>query len=211
MHVSEQCIRWFRSVASSRNTSRLAATRYCAAAVLGWFAATSVQAACAPNLDFQFRRLGSDEQVKLCEAYGDRVVLVVNTASKCAFTPQYEGLEALHARFADRGLVVLGFPSNDFGNQEPGAEAQIQDFCRLTYGVQFPMFEKTTVRKGAAHPFYQRLAQQAGEYPRWNFHKYLLDHSGRLVASYVSQTAPDDPRLLKQLEALLQQRQQQGR
>lgn len=169
-------------------------------------AASTAQAACPATLDFEFRRLGTQERVRLCEGYGDRVVLVVNTASKCAFTPQYEGLEAMHRRLADRGLVVLGFPSNDFAGQEPGTEKQIQSFCRLTYGVQFPMFEKTRVREGVAHPFYRQLAELAGEYPRWNFHKYLLDHRGRLVGSYISQVAPDDPRLVQAVETLLSKR-----
>ena len=103
-------------------------------------------------LDHDVRKLGSDEVVNLKEAYEGKVVLIVNTASKCAFTGQYEGLEALYKKYAERGLVVLGFPSNDFGAQEPGTETEIQNFCRLTYSVQFPMFAKTRVRKGFADP-----------------------------------------------------------
>ena len=139
----------------------------------------------------------------LCEAYAGKVVLVVNTASKCAFTPQYEGLEALHAHYASRGLVVLGFPSNDFGAQEPGSEAQIQSFCRMTYGVQFPMFEKTHASRHNADPIYRLLASLAGEYPQWNFHKYLIDRQGRLVGSFRSHVAPDDPALISAIEELL--------
>ncbi len=113
-------------------------------------------------LDLDARRLGSEETVNLKEAYGGKVVLVVNTASKCAFTGQYEGLEALYAKYRDRGLVVLGFPSNDFGGQEPGTEAQIKDFCRLTYSVKFPMFAKTQVKKGKADPLFPPLARPPG-------------------------------------------------
>ena len=112
------------------------------------------------SLDFDVRRLGSDEIVNLKEAYGGKVVLIVNTASKCAFTGQYEGLEALYAKYRDRGLVVLGFPSNDFGGQEPGTEEQIKDFCRLTYSVKFPMFAKTEVKKGKADPLVHRRLQR---------------------------------------------------
>jgi glutathione peroxidase len=154
-------------------------------------------------LDFDARRLGSDEIVNLQQAYGGKVVLIVNTASKCAFTGQYEGLEALYARYRDRGLVVLGFPSNDFGGQEPGTEAQIQDFCRLTYSVKFPMFAKTEVKKGKADPLFQALAEAAGRYPKWNFHKYLLDREGRLVDDYLSWTSPQSGTVTKAIEKLL--------
>jgi len=159
--------------------------------------------ACPPTLDFSFRPLGGREPVQLCDRYAGKVVLVVNTASKCGFTPQYEGLEALYDRYKDRGLVVLGFPSNDFANQEPGDEQQIQEFCRLTYGVRFPMFEKIHAAQANASPLYRALGDAAGEYPRWNFHKYLLDRSGRLVGSYRSQVEPDDPRLVQKIEELL--------
>mgnify|MGYP001821419680 FL=1 len=123
--------------------------------LLAFFTLGSVQAATPTDqhlLDHDVRRLGSDEVVNLKTAYGDKVVLIVNTASKCAFTGQYEGLEALYEQYRERGLVVLGFPSNDFGGQEPGSEQQIQDFCRLSYSVKFPMFGKTSVKKGSADP-----------------------------------------------------------
>ena len=107
-----------------------------------------------PLLDQDFRRLASEEVVNLGDAYGGKVVLVVNTASKCGNTPQYDGLEKLYEQYQDDGLVVLGFPSNDFFGQEPGTEEEIQEFCRLTYGVRFPMFEKVTVKEGSAHPFF---------------------------------------------------------
>ena len=154
-------------------------------------------------LNKEFRYLAKEETVNLEKAYGGKVLLIVNTASKCGFTPQYEGLEALHASNAERGFAVLGFPSNDFMGQEPGSEEQIREFCTLTYGVKFPMFEKLVVRGKGAHPFYKELAQAAGEAPKWNFHKYLIDRNGKLVGSFGSRTAPDDPKLLEQIELLL--------
>ena len=154
-------------------------------------------------LDHDVRRLGSDEVINLKETYAGKVVLIVNTASKCAFTGQYEGLEALYDEYRDRGLVVLGFPSNDFGGQEPGTEAQIQDFCRLTYSVRFPMFAKTHVRKGKADALFQGLTEAAGRYPKWNFHKYLLDREGRLVDNYLSITSPRSGTIVKAIEKLL--------
>jgi glutathione peroxidase len=128
---------------------------------------------------------------------------MVNTASKCGFTGQYEGLEALYDKYRDRGLVVLGFPSNDFGNQEPGTEAQIQEFCRLTYSVQFPMFEKVHVKKGNADPLYQYLAQQTGVYPKWNFYKYLIDREGKVVDYFSSITSPESKKMVQAIERLL--------
>jgi glutathione peroxidase len=160
-------------------------------------------AACAPALDFEVRRLAGDEKVRLCDAYQGKVVLVVNTASKCGFTGQYEGLEALYEKYKERGLVVLGFPSNDFANQEPGTEEQIQKFCRLTYSVQFPMFEKVHVKKGKADPFYQSLAEQTGAYPKWNFYKYLIDKEGNVVDYYSSVTSPESKKLVTRIENLL--------
>ena len=154
-------------------------------------------------LDHDVRRLNGEEVVNLSEAYEGKVVLIVNTASKCAYTDQYEGLEALNKIYRDKGLVVLGFPSNDFAGQEPGTEKQIQDFCRLTYSVQFPMFAKTSVKKGSADPLYNGLAKAAGRYPKWNFHKYLIDREGRLVGDFLSATPPESRRLIEAIEALL--------
>lgn len=158
---------------------------------------------CPDTLNFTVRSLNQDQDVNLCEAYAGKVILIVNTASKCAFTSQYEGLEALYKTYKDRGLVVLGFPSNDFANQEPGTEAEIQTFCRMTYGVQFPMFAKTRVRKNQADPLYQKLGETAGSWPKWNFHKYLLDREGQLVGSYGSFTGPQSKKLIRQIESLL--------
>lgn len=165
--------------------------------------ANSAYPACSASLDFHKRPLGAEKQVHLCEVMGGDVVLVVNTASKCAYTPQYDGLEKLYERYRERGLVVAGFPSNDFAGQEPGTEKQIQDFCRLTYGVEFPMFEKIRVKGASADPFYKYLAAATGEQPRWNFHKYLIDRNGRVVASFPSQVTPNDKRLVSKIEELL--------
>jgi len=158
---------------------------------------------CPDTLAHTKRSLADDKEVNLCETYLGKVVLIVNTASKCGYTYQYDGLEALYRDYQDRGLVVLGFPSNDFGNQEPGTEQQIQHFCRLTYGVQFPMFEKTQVARGTRDPLYKALAEQAGEYPRWNFHKYLLDRNGKLVGSFPSNVEPRGQQLIQAIEKLL--------
>jgi glutathione peroxidase len=158
---------------------------------------------CPDTLNFIVRTLNDEQQVNLCEAYAGKVVLIVNTASKCAFTSQYEGLEALYETYKDRGLVVLGFPSNDFANQEPGTEAEIKTFCRMTYGVQFPIFAKTRVRKNHADPLYQKLGETAGSWAKWNFHKYLLDRDGQLIGSYGSFTGPQSKKLVKQIESLL--------
>ena len=156
-----------------------------------------------PLLDQTFRKLASEEEVNLCEAYHDKVVLVVNTASKCGNTPQYDGLEKLHAEYGEAGLVVLGFPSNDFAGQEPGTEAEIQSFCRLTYNVKFPMFEKTIVREDEAHPFFAELAAASGTYPRWNFHKYLIGRDGRLIRDFSPSTRPYDAEVIAAIEAAL--------
>ncbi|HVF36224.1 MAG TPA: glutathione peroxidase [Candidatus Saccharimonadia bacterium] len=163
-----------------------------------------VAVGCADLLDAEFRPLAGKDKVRLCDRFDGKVLLVVNTASKCGFTPQYEGLEALHSKYEPKGFSVVGFPSNDFMGQEPGTEAEIRDFCTLTYGVKFPMFEKVTVKKGTAVPFYDALAAQAdGEYPGWNFHKYVVDRNGKVVASYGSKTKPDDAELAALIEKLL--------
>lgn len=159
--------------------------------------------ACPENLDFSFRPLLGEKPVHLCEEYAGKVVLVVNTASKCGFTSQYEGLEQLYREFGKQGLVVLGFPSNDFGGQEPGTEAEIKAFCRSTYGVEFPMFEKTSVKTGGNNAFFQRLAAVSGEAPKWNFYKYLLDREGNIVKVFSSMTAPDAERLRESIKSLL--------
>jgi len=154
-------------------------------------------------LDHDFRRLAVREEVNLCDAYGGQVILVVNTASKCGNTPQYDGLEDLYSQYGDQGLVVLGFPSNDFMGQEPGTEEQIEEFCRLTYGVKFPMFEKTTVKGSDANPFFVALAESSGTYPTWNFHKYLIGRDGKLIAEFSPRTKPDNAELLAAVKSAL--------
>ena len=154
-------------------------------------------------LDQDFRRLASDETVNLGDEYAGKVILVVNTASKCGNTPQYEGLEKLYEEYGDQGFVVLGFPSNDFMGQEPGTEEEIQEFCRLTYKVKFPMFEKVTVKEGDAHPFFDDLAAAAGTYPRWNFHKFLIGKDGQLIREFSPRTQPYDDKLVEELQTAL--------
>ena len=160
-------------------------------------------AACAaPLLQLTFARLQDEAPQPLCQ-YAGKVLLVVNTASFCGFTPQYEGLEALHAKYAARGLVVLGFPTNDFGQQEPGSAKQIAELCFNTYGVKFPMFAKTTVKGTLANPLFVSLAQATGQAPGWNFHKYLVDRQGRAVGSFDSNVTPTSPALVARIEAAL--------
>jgi len=157
---------------------------------------------CPALLDHEFNRLQTGQPETLCQ-YRGKVLLIVNTASYCGYTHQYEGLEALYRKYKDRGLVVLGFPSNDFGAQEPGSNREIAQFCRLTYGVQFPMFEKTSVASLKANPLYVELAARTGETPKWNFHKYLIDRNGNPAATFASKVEPDNSELVGVLEKLL--------
>lgn len=171
-----------------------------ASSVLLLLTGQSADAACnAELLNHEFRKLASEETENLCEGYQGQVLLIVNTASKCGNTHQYEGLEKLYAEYKDRGVAVLGFPSNDFLGQEPGTEEQIQEFCRLTYGVRFPMFEKTTVKGDDMHAFYRGLADAAGTAPTWNFHKYLIARDGTLIAEFSPRTEPYDDQLIAAL------------
>ena len=163
--------------------------------------AAQPKAACVSLLEYTVPRLQDDAPQSLCQ-YSGKVLLIVNTASFCGYTPQYEGLEALYKRYAARGLVVMGFPSNDF-NQEPKGNKDIADFCFDTYGVKFPMFAKTTVVGADAHPLYKQLAAATGQPPRWNFHKYLVDRKGQVVASLPSKVAPTDKELIERIEKLL--------
>jgi glutathione peroxidase len=168
------------------------------------FAAVScapAMAACPALLGYSFPSL-ADQPTPLCQ-YDGKVVLVVNTASECGYTPQYEGLEALYRRYRDNGLVVLGFPANDFGGQEPGSNGQIAKFCEVNYGVSFPMFAKSGVSASNANPFYASLAKKTGERPHWNFHKYLIDRSGEKVLSFDSAVEPGDRKLVGEIERML--------
>lgn len=160
-------------------------------------------AECSALLDRSFRPLADKEPVNLCQQFQGKVLLVVNTASKCGFTPQYDGLEKLHAEFADQGFAVLGFPSNDFMGQEPGSEKEIREFCTLTYGVKFPMFQKVSVKGDAADPFYRDLAAKGGGEPGWNFHKYLIGKDGEVLQGFGSRVKPDAPELRAAIEKAL--------
>lgn len=162
----------------------------------------AASSACPALLDHSFNRLQDDKPVSLCD-YRGKVILVVNTASYCGFTSQYDGLEKLYDRLGKQGLVVLGFPSNDFGEQEPGSNGEIADFCRLTYGVRFPMFAKSVVKGRDANPFYRQLAELSGSTPKWNFHKYLINRDATQVVAFSSLTEPDDGKLLKKIDEFL--------
>nr|WP_240480839.1 glutathione peroxidase [Curvibacter sp. PAE-UM] len=171
---------------------------------------TSAQAlkpapACPTLLQHQFPRLQDDAPQNLCQ-YAGKVVLVVNTASYCGFTKQYEGLEALYAKYEKRGLVILGFPSNDFGQQEPGDAKQIADLCFNTYGVKFPMLDKTVVTGAKRNALYAQLYQATKAAPQWNFHKYLVARDGKTVSSFASSVEPGSKALVTAIEAALQQR-----
>src|SRR5688572_8197215 len=159
------------------------------------------EASCPAMLDHKFSNL-MDEPVSLCQ-FSNKVLLIVNTASECGYTPQYEGLEKLYRRYRDKGFVVLGFPANDFGGQEPGSNKEIAQFCRVNYGITFPVFAKTAVVGKNANPLFRELAAKTGKPPRWNFHKYLLDKAGKPVAAFESAVEPNDPRLTEVIEKLL--------
>jgi glutathione peroxidase len=160
---------------------------------------------CPALLRHTINRLQDDKPQALCQHSG-KVLLVVNTASQCGYTPQYKGLEALHAKYAAQGLVVMGFPANDFGAQEPGDAKKIAETCFNFYGVQFPMFNKISVVGTGTHPLYVSLAKATGQAPQWNFHKYLVDRQGRAVASFASDVVPQDRRIVAEVEKLLVRR-----
>lgn len=159
---------------------------------------------CPAVLQHTQPRLQDEKPVNLCEHAG-KVVLVVNTASFCGYTAQYKSLEAISQRYRSQGLVVLGFPSNDF-SQEPGSGKDIAEFCDNTFGVKFPMFAKSSVAPGggrAVNPLFTALAQRSGQAPAWNFHKYLVSRDGSTVASFASAVDPKDPAFTRELEKLL--------
>ena len=157
-------------------------------------------AACLPIYDHQFNTLQGDK-VNLCD-YQTKPILVVNTASKCGFTPQFNALEALYKKYHDKGLLVIGFPSNDF-NQELATDKEVKDFCKLTYAVEFPMTTKSNVTGKNANPFYQELFKATGEMPKWNFHKYLILPQGKKVYTFTSDVTPDSPEILDKIKAEL--------
>lgn len=157
---------------------------------------------CPAILSHRFNRLQDEAPQNLCQFAG-KVVLIVNTASYCGFTGQYEGLEALYSKYQARGFVVLGFPTNDFGKQEPGSNKEIADFCFNTYAVKFPMFAKTVVTGTGRNALYSQLVKATGTTPKWNFYKYLVDRSGKVVNSYNSMTSPLSSGLVADIEKLL--------
>lgn len=177
---------------------RLAAT---AAGTLGFAGAVAAAALNWSALGL----VGIDGKPLPEERLANKVVLVVNTASLCGFTPQYKGLQALWERYRDRGLVVLGIPSNDFGGQEPGSEAKIKDFCEVNFGVNFPMTTKQTVRGPHAHPLFRWAEAEGGAaaVPGWNFHKLLVGRDGRLLATFPSEVEPTAPEVSRAIESAL--------
>jgi len=165
-------------------------------------AAPAPATSCPAILKQSFNRLQDDAPQDLCQ-YSGKVILVVNTASYCGYTPQYKGLEEVYAKYSGKGLVVLGFPSNDFGKQEPGSSKEIAELCYNTYGVKFPMFAKSVVSGASPNPFYANLIKATGKAPAWNFHKYLIDRKGNVVESFPSKVKPDDKVLVEALEKAL--------
>lgn len=157
-------------------------------------------AACPSLLDRSMQTLDERSQ-SLCE-YTGKVLLVVNTASQCGYTPQYDGLEALYRKYKGKGLVVMGFPMNNFGGQEPGSNKEISTFCVNEYAIDFPMFAKTDLK---TNPLYTDLQKVTGESPKWNFHKYLVDRSGNKVQSFGTKVEPDDAKLVGAIERLLEE------
>jgi glutathione peroxidase len=172
-------------------------------ALLGLVSLVPTSAGASTAWDFSF--VGIDGQPLPLADYRGKAVLIVNTASECGFTPQYKGLEQLAEKYRERGLVVLGVPSNDFGGQEPGSSGEIKQFCELNYDIRFPLTEKTKVTGEDAHPFYQWAARELGPLakPRWNFHKYLIAPDGRLVDWFSTVTKPESSRVIKAIEAIL--------
>jgi len=164
-------------------------------------AASPAPASCPALLHQSFKRLQDEAPQDLCQ-YAGKVVLVVNTASYCGYTKQYEGLEKLNAKYAARGLVVLGFPSNDF-KQESSNAKEIADLCYNTYGVKFPMFASTVVSGPNANPLHASLAKLTGKEPKWNFTKYLIGRDGKVIEHFPSKVAPEDPALVSKIEAAL--------
>ncbi len=162
--------------------------------------ASAFAADCPSLLDHKFQSL-QGQTLNLCE-YSDRTILVVNTASKCGYTPQFEKLEGMYRQYRDKGLLVIGFPSNDF-NQELATDKEIAEFCKLTYAVDFPMISKGSVTGNRATPFYQQLKAATGQAPRWNFHKYLITPGAKQVYSFGTRVEPDSPEIMGKITPYL--------
>jgi glutathione peroxidase len=169
--------------------------------------ASGVNAAptCPPLLNFSLTDIDGKTR-NLC-TYAGKVVLVVNTASQCGYTGQYKSLQALSDKYGPQGLVVLGFPANDFGGQEPGSNATIKNFCEIGYQVDFALFAKTGVTAANANPLHEALAKATGVRPHWNFHKYLIDRSGTHALSFASQVDPQSTEMVQTIESLLKTKQ----
>lgn len=168
------------------------------------FLAPTVSASeCPAVLKFMKRKLNSQETVNLCEDYAGKTVLVVNTASYCGYTPQFEGLEALYSDYKDKDFVVLGFPSHDF-NQEDNDEGKTAELCELTYGVKFPMFEPTSVKGDDADPMFRMLAKATGKAPSWNFNKYLISPDGKTITHYPGSVKPSDYGFIDDVKAYIE-------
>jgi len=168
--------------------------------------AQTAASACSPLLSHTFLRLQDEAPQNLCQ-YQGKVIMVVNTASYCGFTGQYDDLEKMYSKYQQKGFVVLGFPSNDFGQQEPGTNKQIADFCKNTYDVKFPMFTKSNVSGKNPNPLFKMLIEKTGTTPKWNFYKYLIDRNGNVVEAYGSLSNPSGRTITSQVEKLLQGKQ----
>ena len=162
--------------------------------------AENTKQVCSEESQYTVRRLASEQEDNICQRYKGQLILIVNTASRCGYTDQYDDLEKLYSEYKERGLVVIGFPSNDFGGQEPGTEKKIKNFCRLTYGVKFPMYAKTHVKGENAEPLYKKLSEVSGQSPKWNFHKYLINRDGELIGSYRSSIEPYNRKIIEAIE-----------
>jgi glutathione peroxidase len=189
------------AIMDGMNCHRLAVLALLAALAAPGVAHAAAPPACPALLQHTFPRLQDEQPQALCQ-YTGKVLLVVNTASFCGFTRQYEALEGLHRKYQPAGLVVLGFPSNDFA-QEQGSNQQIAAFCENTFGVRFPMFAKSAVRGSDANPLFRQLAAQSGRAPAWNFHKYLVGRDGKVLADFGSNTTPDDKAVVRAIEQAL--------
>lgn len=182
---------------------KISASLFCLA-LLSLPLTVSAKDACPSLLNHEFMRLPSGKTENLCQ-YQGKVILVVNTASRCGFTPQFDGLQKIYQEYKGKGFMVLGFPSNDF-NQELAEGKQIADFCRLNYGVDFPMYEKTRVKGTSANPFFKALTKASGEEPMWNFHKYLITRDGATVIPLLSRIDPESREMRTKIEAMLERK-----
>jgi len=192
---------------NSKATRQLAVWLFTCLVGLSAYSPARAASACSSLLNHTFPRLQDEAPQNLCQ-YQGKVILAVNTASFCGFTSQYEGLEKIYAKYKDKGFVVLGFPSNDFGQQEPGSNKEIADFCKNTYDVKFPMFAKSSVSGSNPNPFFKMLIAKTGTTPKWNFYKYLIDRNGNVVDSFGSITKPTSSSITDQIQKLLEEKAQ---